>query len=61
MIWNGLNNNCTSGVWVINSQIPNYVNSNFGDRLVYRLGAEWDIFAWGIEEFCYGRPQAISV
>ncbi|CDW91406.1 UNKNOWN [Stylonychia lemnae] len=48
--------NCTSGVWIFNSSNPYFVSSQFSERLIYSLGQEYDIFAWGVQEDCRGQP-----
>eukprot|EP00347_Sterkiella_histriomuscorum_P002639 403367372 len=59
-IWETLGN-CTSGISWVDKNVDFYINNNQGNRVVTRSSDILDMWAWGIQEFCYGRPSSALV
>ena len=57
-IWEALGQ-CTSGVWIFNQDSPYYVKSGFEDRQVSIQGSDKAIYAWGVQEQCFGQPLGL--
>ncbi|CDW85878.1 UNKNOWN [Stylonychia lemnae] len=57
-IWENVGD-CVSGIWIFNQSTPHSVDSAFGDRIVRYNGDVYDIYVWGVQEDCLGRPAPI--
>ena len=55
-IWQNIGD-CISGVWIFNSSTPHWVDSAFDTRLIRYQGSEYDVYIWGVQEDCLGRPN----
>eukprot|EP00347_Sterkiella_histriomuscorum_P003648 403363484 len=54
-LWSLLGN-CTSGIAWIDKDVDFYVNNQQGEKFVSKQGETKNIFAWGTNEICSGRP-----
>ncbi|CDW84686.1 UNKNOWN [Stylonychia lemnae] len=58
-IWENVGD-CISGIWIFNSSTPHSVDSAFGDRMINSKGEVYDIYVWGVQEDCLGRPAPVE-